>query len=85
MTHANDFGTSISQAPCTDEGLFEAYPDLLTVRHVKELTGLSEQTIRAEINKGTLPGTRIGRRLYVPKNRMIGYVMNGGGLHGYRH
>lgn len=56
------------------------YPDLLTVRHLRKLTGLSEQTIRVEINRGNLPGCRIGRRLYVPKQQFIRYVMEGGGL-----
>ena len=57
------------------------YPDLLTVKHLRELTGLSEQTIRAEINSGKLPGCRIGRRLYVPKMQLIDYINEGGGLH----
>lgn len=56
------------------------YPDLLTVQHLQELTGLSAQTIRAEINRGNLPGCRIGRRLYVPKQQFIQYAMEGGGL-----
>lgn len=67
------------QSPSTSD-LFSDYPDLLAVKHIKELTGLSEQTIRSEINRGALPGTRIGRRLYVPKTMMIEYVTNGGGL-----
>lgn len=56
------------------------YPDLLTVRDLHALTGLSEQTIRAEINSGNLPGCRIGRKLYVPKTHFIDYIENGGGL-----
>lgn len=52
----------------------ENYPDLLTVQHLRELTGLSDQTIRAEINKGCLPGFRIGRRLYVPKAGLFEYI-----------
>lgn len=78
--HANEFAVALSQTPSLRQELFNSYPDLLTVQHVKELTGLSEQTIRAEINKGALPGARIGRRLYVPKSRMIDYVLSGGGL-----
>lgn len=58
------------------------YPDLLTVRDLRELTGLSAQTIRTEINGGSLPGCRIGRRLYVPKAHFIDYIENGGGLNG---
>ena len=60
--------------------LLADYPDLLTVSHVCEQTGLSEQTIRALINDGKLPGCRIGRRLYVPKTRFVEYVEQGGGL-----
>lgn len=55
-------------------------PDLLTVQDLHRLTGLSEQTIRAEINGGNLPGCRIGRRLYVPKAHLLEYIENGGGL-----
>ena len=60
--------------------LFQDLPDLLTVQDLKALTGLSEQTIRCEINSGRLPGCRIGRRLYVPKTHLIKYVTEGGGL-----
>lgn len=60
----------------TPEMLSE-YPDLLTVQHVAGITGLSEQTIRGEINAGKLPGCRIGRRLFVPKPAFVKYA-NGG-------
>lgn len=56
------------------------YSDLLSVQDLHELTGLSEQTIRTEINSGNLPGCRIGRRLYVPKKNLLEYIENGGGL-----
>lgn len=55
-------------------------PDLLTVRDLCDLTSLSAQTIRAEINGGNLPGCRIGRRLFVSKSHFIDYIENGGGL-----
>ncbi len=55
-------------------------PDLLTVQDLHAVTGLSEQTIRAEINGGNLPGCRIGRRLYVPKKHLVNYIESGGGL-----
>lgn len=58
------------------------YPDLLTVRHVCEITGLSEQTIRREINEGRLPACRIGRRLFCPKTSFAEYARSGGGLNG---
>lgn len=61
--------------------LLADYPDLLTVGHVCELTGLSAQTVRKEINAARLPGCRIGRRLYVPKPSFLSYVKEGGGMH----
>lgn len=62
-----------SEAP----GMLAGYPDLLTVQHVNEITGVSEQTIRAEINAGRLPGCHIGRRLFVPKCKFVEYAMGG--------
>lgn len=66
--------------PRRDE-LLADYPDLLTVGHVCELTGLSAQTVRKEINAGRLPGCRIGRRLYVPKPGFTEYITEGGGVY----
>lgn len=60
--------------------LLVGYPDLLTVGHVCELTGLSSQTVRKEINAGRLPGCRIGRRLFVPKPSFLGFITEGGGV-----
>lgn len=60
--------------------LLADYRDLLTVKHVCELTGLSAQTVRKEINEGRLPGCRIGRKLYVPKPSFLDYVKEGGGI-----
>jgi len=60
--------------------MLDGYPDLLTIKHLHEITGLAEQTLRSEINSGRLPGCRIGRRLYVPKSLFLGYIEKGGGL-----
>ena len=56
------------------------YPDLLRIEHLQKLTGLSAQTLRKEINEGRLPGCKIGRRLYVPKSLLLGYIEGGGGM-----
>lgn len=69
-------------ASAGDTQLLAEYPDLLSVQDMHQLTGLSEQTIRAEINNGNLPGFRIGRRLYVSKKHLLEYIENGGGLNG---
>lgn len=63
-----------------DTQFLAGLPDLLTVQDLHAVTGLSEQTIRAEINSGNLPGCRIGRRLYVSKKHLLNYIESGGGL-----
>lgn len=74
--------TSDARTRVEDAQLLGDYPDLLTIQHLHEITGLAEQTLRGEINDGRLPGCRIGRRLYVPKPLFIGYIEKGGGLNG---
>lgn len=59
-----------------DNELFAGYPDLLTVKQLTELTGVSEQTIRREMHAGVIPSLRIGRRLLCPKRDFIKYVEN---------
>lgn len=50
------------------------YGDLLTVNGVCELTGLSPQTVRRHVNSGVIPGSHIGRRIYIPKNAFISSI-----------
>lgn len=72
QAHIPDVGErSFSDTP---DGMLANYPDLLTVDHIQEQTGLSKQTIRSLINDGSLPGCKIGRRLFVPKAKFIAYV-----------
>lgn len=61
-------------------GFLDAYPDLLNVGHMREITGLSAQTIRAECAKGSIPAVRIGRRWFIPKSLFAEHVS--GGAHG---
>ncbi len=69
--------TAGARASLEGTQFMESYPDLLTVGHLHELTGLSEQTIRAEINVGKLPGCRIGRRIFVPKQSFLAFIEKG--------
>lgn len=72
----------LSERPPADvPEMLAGYPDLLTVQHMNEITGVSDQVIRKEIAEGRLPGCRIGRRLFVPKCKFIEYAM-GGSPHG---
>ena len=59
---------------------FAEYGDLLTVANVCEITGMTAQTVRRCIERGELPGRKIGRRWFVPKTRFIEFV--GGGSYG---
>ena len=61
MMRAKDLEVATSDAGKAKYPLFSKYPDLLTIRHVRELTGLCEQTIRNEINDGNLRD--IGRKV----------------------
>lgn len=81
LAYASPRGIVASLDNQTQSELLADYPDLLTVGHVCELTGLSSQTVRKEINEGRLPGCRIGRRFYVPKLSFLDFVMKGGGVH----
>lgn len=60
-----------SKAPFAD------YPDMLQVKHLVEITGLSAQTIRREMHRGHIPSICIARRLYCPKADFIEYVKSG--------
>lgn len=49
----------------------QGYGDLLDVADVCVLTGLSAQTVRRCLERGDLPGFKIGRRWFVPKSRLL--------------
>ena len=71
----SDNNTSIVPVGATEtQRLFADYPDLLTIAHLQELTGLSGQTLRREVAEGRLPGVKLGRRIFIPKYRLISFV-----------
>lgn len=53
---------------------FADYGDLLSVRDLCALTGLSAQTIRASCASGQLPAVKIGRAWFVPKANLMAYI-----------
>ena len=72
--------TRMQSLPADGTGttLFSSYPDLLTPKHISELTGISVQYVRTMCREGRLPAVLIGEsRWYVPKTRFISLV-NGG-------
>lgn len=52
-------------------------PDIMTPRHVAKLLGISEQTVRRQINLGEIPGFRIGRNLFVSKKHFLDLIDGG--------
>ena len=50
------------------------YGQTLNVGDVHEITGVSEQTIRTELEAGRLPGNRIGRQWVIPKPALVAYL-----------
>ncbi|WP_288071674.1 helix-turn-helix domain-containing protein [Adlercreutzia caecimuris] len=52
-------------------------PDIMTPRHVAKLLGISEQTVRRQINLGEIPGFRIGRNLFVLKKHFLDLIDGG--------
>ena len=58
-------------------GFLDGYPDLLTVEHIAEITGLSKQTVRYRLQCGEIPGKHLGRRWYSPKAAFVRYWFEG--------
>lgn len=67
----------VSSGKIESEEMFSSFPELLTVDDMRLITGLSGQTIRAEIRSGNIPACKIGRRWFVPKTQFIAYIQGG--------
>ena len=52
----------------------DKYGECLSVPDVAEITGVSAQTIRSELEAGNIPGTRIGRQWVIPKPLLISFL-----------
>lgn len=50
------------------------YGETLSVEDIAEITGLSKQTVRTELENGSLPGCRIGRQWIVAKPAFVSYL-----------
>ena len=71
-------------AACAPEGgdwaaMFSGYQDLLTIKDVSEITGMTPQYLRRLAREGRIPAVRIGeRKWYLPKTRFVEWLKNGG-------
>ena len=54
--------------------VFKDYPDVMDVKQVSVLLGVSTKTVYSLIRKGSLPGMKVGREFRVPKVTLIKYM-----------
>lgn len=50
------------------------YRDALSVDDLEEITGISKQTLRSELEAGNIPGCKIGRQWVIPKAGLIAFL-----------
>jgi len=54
--------------------VFKEYPDVLDVKQVSTLLGVSTKTVYRLLRSGTLDSLKIGREFRVPKVNVMKYV-----------
>ena len=64
--------------PVEPRPLLSGYPPLIPVEQICELTGQSAQTVRGLLRDGKIPGCKIGRRYYTPRDELERFIRNGG-------
>ena len=62
------------EPPAPPREYLSEYGDCLHVPDAAKVTGLSEQTIRAALEDGTIPGNRIGRQWLIPRPAFIAFL-----------
>ena len=58
----------------TYNSVFQGYPDVLDVKQVGELLGISTKTVYRLLNEGTLASLKVGRAFKVPKFYLLQYI-----------
>ena len=54
--------------------VFKDYPDVMNVKQVSSLLGVSTKTVYSLIQKGSLPGMKVGREFRVPKMTLMRHM-----------
>lgn len=57
----------------------DQYGDILKARDVAELVGVSPKTVIREIQRGILPGFRMGKSYFITKQKFLEFVSGSGG------
>ena len=58
--------------------MFPNYPDIVTVKQLREMLGISRQLAYKLINCGEIQAVKIGTSLKIPKISVINYVLGEG-------
>ena len=58
--------------------MFAEYPDIVTVKDLQDMLGISRHLAYSLINDGYIPGIKIGNAYRVPKVNVINYALSAG-------
>ena len=58
--------------------MFAEYPDIVTVKDLQAMLGISRHLAYALIGDGDIPGMKIGNAYRVPKVNVIRYALSAG-------
>jgi excisionase family DNA binding protein len=56
--------------------MFTEYPDIVTVKQLQTILGVSRNTAYVLIDEGTLPAIKVGKAYRIPKISVIKYVLS---------
>ena len=59
--------------------MFPEYPDIVTVRQLTEMLGISKTMVYSLIKDGEIQAVKLGLSYKIPKVSVINFVMNGTG------
>jgi len=62
------------------EEYLKDYSPVLTLEDTAEILGVSPRTIRKLVLEGNIVGIKVGRSLRIPKDKLIDYLENKGGI-----
>jgi len=54
--------------------VFKEYPDILDVKQVSKLLGVSTKTVYRLLREGTISSLKVGREFRIPKVNVMRYV-----------
>ena len=57
-----------------NHNIFKEYPDILNVKQVSTILGVSTKTVYKLLREGTLASLKVGREFKIPKVNILKYV-----------